>query len=173
MQEPIEMGNLWDGFAFASLRLRTAALMSGPAFLKRTECSLKGASSFIEILHFSQGALQLLQNPFLARQEDNLLPLKEKTPNSSVVPWSLAVGTMSRQAVWLELVLPAKRKVTCSSLVWKKIRANINCLGQHCNGRGQICGFDDWICYFPILCHHSQGENIKNSSVSYIETQRK
>lgn len=77
----------------------------------------KEASSFSRILLFSQGALQILQNPLLARQEDYLQPFKEKNPNSSVMPWSLAVRTMSREAVWCKLVLPAQRKVTCSSFV--------------------------------------------------------
>lgn len=54
-----------------------------------------------------------------------------------------------------------------------KTQCTLNCLGQNCDERCQICGFGDWFRYFPILCHHSQGENIKNSGVLLIETQRK
>lgn len=44
-------------------------------------------------------------------------PSRKKSPNNSMMLWSLAVRTMRREAVWFEMVLPAQRKVTCFSFV--------------------------------------------------------
>lgn len=115
----------------------------------------------------------------LDRRTISYLSRKKKTPNNSVVPWCLAIRTTSRESVWFELVLPAQRKVTCSSFLWKKISANIEhnalltawarTVMEEFKYMGLVTGF----VIFPFLCHHSQGKNIKNNGVFHIEIQRK
>lgn len=117
---------------------------------------------------------------FLARQDDNLLPFKEKNPKQqcdAVEPGSQD-NEQRGSVVWngppsteeSHLFLICVKEDKCKH----KTSCTLNCLGWNCDGRGQICGFGDWIWFFSYsLCHHSQGRNISTSGALHVKTQRK
>lgn len=95
------------------------------------------------------------------------------------MPWSLAVKTMSREGnvVWIgppsteesHLFLICVKQDKCKHITL----CTLNCLGQNCGGRGQVCGFGDWICCLSYLLSSWPRKNIKNGGGLHIKTQRK
>lgn len=142
--------------------------------------SVEEATSFSKFfLLFSKELFNYYKILFLGKQEDNLLPTlqgKEKQTQQCAAEEPGSQDSKHRGQCGLSW-FSQHRGRSCSSLVWKKIDANLksdglqtalNCVGPTCDGKGQmvVSGVGDWIYYLSYsLCHHSQGKSINKSKV--------
>lgn len=144
VQEPMDMGSWRHSFdVFTSLRPATPALISWQAFLKRPTSIEEETSSNKSFSLFSKELFNNYKILFLGRQEDNLLPFKEKKkPKTPVCCCGSWQSGQQAQSCVKEDKYKHKKSWT------------LNCLGQTCDGKGQmvISGFGDWIYYLSYLC---------------------